>query len=134
MVRSLSRADSDTPARRTMIWQRWLNVLLRGLHLVAVILLGAALLGAAVPAGTSAGAVAATGLAMFVLDLWRKPWHLREVAGVAVLVKLGLVAWLAFDAGLRLPLFWGIVAGSALFAHAPARFRHKILFGPADAR
>jgi len=117
------------PDRKRPGWRRWLNVLLRGLHLVAVIVLGAALLGAPLAAGSAAGAVAATGLAMFALDTWVKPSHLREVAGVAMLVKLALVAWMALDPGMRLALFWTVVAGSAIFAHAPSRFRHAVILG-----
>jgi hypothetical protein len=108
---------------------RWINVILRGLHLVAVILLGAALLGAPLDAGHAAMAVAASGFAMLLLDIWRKPQHLREAAGLAVLVKLVLVGWMAVDASARPLLFWLIVAGSAISAHAPARFRHAILLG-----
>jgi hypothetical protein len=110
-------------------WLRWLNVVLRGAHLIAVILLGAAVLGAPLALGPAALGVAASGCAMLALDTWRKPAYLREAAGVAVLAKLVLVAWLALDAGLRLPLFWSIVALSALFAHAPARLRHRIVLG-----
>lgn len=110
---------------------RWSNVILRGLHLVAVILLGAALLGAPLPAGRYAIAVAATGLGMFMLDIWRKPRHLCEVSGVAMLLKLVLVGWMATTpvAEARAVLFWVIVTASALFAHAPARFRHAIVVG-----
>jgi hypothetical protein len=64
---------------------RWINVILRGLHLIAVILLGAALLGAPQVGTQIAIAVAATGFAMFALDIWRKPQHLREASGIAVL-------------------------------------------------
>lgn len=109
--------------------RRWLNVVLRGVHLVAVILLGAALLGAPVASGKAIFAVAASGFAMLALDVWGKPGHLREASGVAVLVKLLFVGWMAVDETLRLALFWAIVAGSAIFAHAPARFRHAVLFG-----
>ena len=109
---------------------RWINVILRGLHLVAVILLGAGLLGAPLDAQHAATGVAATGFAMFALDIWRKPQHLREAAGIAVLGKLILVGWMAFDASARPVLFWLIVAGSAISAHAPARFRHAMLLGP----
>lgn len=108
---------------------RWINVILRGLHLVAVILLGAGLLGAPLHAGQAAIGVAASGFAMLALDIWRKPQHLREAAGLAVLVKLVLVAWMALDAAARPVLFWVIVAGSAISAHAPARFRHAMLLG-----
>lgn len=108
---------------------RWINVILRGLHLVTVILLGAALLGAPRVSMQVAIAVAATGFTMFALDVWRKPQHLREASGIAVLLKLALVGWMAFDAAMQQVLFWLIVAGSAIAAHAPARFRHAILFG-----
>lgn len=108
---------------------RWINVILRGLHLVAVILLGAALLGAPQVGTQVAIAVAATGFAMFALDIWRKPQHLREVAGIAVLLKLVLVGWMVFDVAAQQVLFWLIVAGSAIAAHAPARFRHAVLLG-----
>jgi hypothetical protein len=116
--------------RKTFPLQRWLNVVLRGLHLVAVILLGAALLGASVSCGQAAFGVAATGAVMFALDIWSEPSHLREVSGFAVLIKLVLVAWMAADEPSRFVLFWVVVAGSAVFAHAPARFRHAILFVP----
>ncbi len=108
---------------------RWMNVILRGLHLVAVILLGAGLLGAPLSGSKAAIAVAASGFAMFLLDIWRKPQHLREAAGIAVMGKLVFVGWMAIDASARPVLFWLIVAGSAISAHAPARFRHAILFG-----
>lgn len=113
--------------RRTFPAQRWINVALRGLHLVAVIWLGAALLDA--PVSTNAGVlgVAATGFAMLALDTWSKPSHLREVSGVALLVKLVFVAWMAVDESSRPLLFWFIVVGSAVFSHAPARFRHAML-------
>lgn len=109
--------------------QRWMNVTLRGLHLVAMILLGAALLGAPVESTPAAIGVAVSGFSMLALDTWRKPSHLREASGIAVLVKLALVGWMAFDASPRLVLFWIVVAGSAVFAHAPASFRHAIVLG-----
>lgn len=108
---------------------RWINVVLRGLHLCAVILLGAALLGASAGISHAASAVAATGFAMLALDVWRKPHHLREASGIVVLLKLALVVWMVFDAAMQQTLFWLIVAGSAVSAHAPARFRHAILIG-----
>lgn len=110
-------------------WLRWINVILRGLHLCAVILLGATLLGAPQSASGAAFFVAATGFAMFALDLWRKPWHLREASGLVVLLKLVLIGWMAFDAAMQQTLFWLIVAGSAISAHAPARFRHALVIG-----
>jgi hypothetical protein len=115
--------------RRTFPLRRWINVALRGLHLAAMILLGAALLGAPVAATPATLGVAATGFAMLALDTWSKPGHLREASGIAVLVKLVFVCWMALDESSRLVLFWIVVAGSAIFAHAPAQFRHARLFG-----
>jgi hypothetical protein len=111
-------------------WLRWLGVALRGLHLIAVVLLGASLLGAPIAGGMAATAVLATGLTLFGIDLHNKPGYLREASGVSLLVKLALVGWMAFDASARPVLFWLVVAGSAVFAHAPASFRHAVLFRP----
>lgn len=110
--------------RKSFPGQRWLGVLLRGLHLVAVIWLGAALLGAPVSSDHAVLGLWTTGLAMLALDTWSKPSHLREASGIAVLAKLGLVVWMAADESVRAVLFWLVVAGSAVFAHAPASFRH----------
>jgi hypothetical protein len=107
--------------------RRWLNVILRGLHLAAVIALGAAILGAPVDLRQSAIATLVTGLGMLVLDVWGNPDHLRKAAGLSVIGKLVLVGWMAVDADHRLLLFWLIVVGSAVFAHAPASFRHAVL-------
>ncbi|MDI6748188.1 MAG: hypothetical protein QMD17_13705 [Rhodocyclaceae bacterium] len=119
---------------RADLLRRWFSVLVRGLHLVAVIAFGAALLGAPLDhlGGVSllAAAVTASGVVMFALDIWRKPSHLLEVAGAGVLAKLLLVGWMMFDGAPRLTLFWIIVVWSALFSHAPATFRHARLIGP----
>ncbi|HTY03460.1 MAG TPA: hypothetical protein VMC81_07005 [Rhodocyclaceae bacterium] len=113
--------------RRNLPGQRWLNVALRGLHLVAVIVLGAALLGAPVQADSAVHGLWLTGLAMLALDTWRKPSHLCEASGVALMVKLVLVGWMAVDAASRSVLFWIVVIGSGVFAHAPASFRHAVV-------
>lgn len=124
------RIMARKPMTAVDVLLRWINVILRGMHLATVVLLGAALLGAALDARHAATGVALTGFSMFALDLWRKPQYLAEVSGMAVLVKLGLVAWMAIDATSRQALFWLIVAGSAIFAHAPASFRHATLIRP----
>lgn len=111
-------------------WVRWTGVLLRGLHLVAVVLLGAGMLGAAVALDAVVPAVVLTGIALFAIDLCNKPGYLREASGVSMLIKLALVGWMAADVAVRPILFWVIIVGSAVFAHAPASFRHTVLFGP----
>lgn len=112
--------------------QRWLGVFLRSLHLAAVILLGARLLGAPLPAGWPAIAlplaVLMTGGALLALDLWSHHDHFFEAAGASVAAKLLLVGWMTIDPGLQLPLFWSIVLWSAIFSHAPASVRHRRLW------
>jgi hypothetical protein len=115
--------------RKSGGWRRWAGVILRSVHLVAVIALGAGLLGAPIAVGNAATAVLFSGLAMFGLDIWSKPGHLHELSGVSMLLKLALVLWMAVDATQRTTLFWLVVAGSALVAHAPARFRHAQVCG-----
>lgn len=110
-------------------FSRWLGVFLRGLHLAAVIGLGAALMGAPLDGHTQSLGVLATGAAMMILDLWLKPHLIREWSGAALLIKLAVVGWMALDASLRLPLFWLLVVWSAVFAHAPASFRHALWLG-----
>lgn len=115
------------PSAVSQLW-RWVNVVLRGLHLVSVILLGGGMLGAQLPLDRVVIAVAATGGLMFALDVVRKPAMLREVSGCAILAKLALIGGMAWVPPWREPLFWVVVAGSAVFAHAPAAFRHARLF------
>ena len=114
------------PQKRSPL-RRWGNVFLRALHLAAVIALGAGLLGAPVKEDMAAAGVALSGLAMLILDTWGNPGHLREVSGIAVMAKLAFVAWMAADESRRPLLFWGLVVGSTVFAHAPARFRHAVV-------
>jgi ABC-type dipeptide/oligopeptide/nickel transport system permease subunit len=107
-------------------WQR-LIVGLRAAHLVGLVGLGASLL-AGVPLAAEMPFVLTTlvsGLIMVVIDVWTIPGHLREVAGGAILVKLGLLLWMVFDPSRQVALFWIVLVFSAIIAHAPARLRHR---------
>ena len=103
---------------------RWLSVLLRGLHLAAVIGLGAAVMGAPLSLHQQSMGVLLTGIAMLALDLRNKPRMLLEWSGAALIFKLAIITLMALSEELRLPLFWIVVVWSAIFAHAPASFRH----------
>ncbi|WP_319244619.1 hypothetical protein [uncultured Propionivibrio sp.] len=118
---------NEKPDRRDPPLRRWLNVACRSLHVVGIILLGAALLAGT---ATTSGALltAASGLGMLALDTWRKPAHLAEVSGLGVLAKLPFVALAAFIPSASLALFWSIVIVSMVLSHAPAAFRHRRLF------
>ena len=101
---------------------RWPNLTLRALHLLGLVLLGAALLGAG-----SVGTFA-SGLAMFAIDTWANPAHLREVAGFGLLFKLAPVGLMALQPAWALPIFWLVLALSTLLSPAPGSFRHRQLF------
>lgn len=115
-----SAGGRDFPGRR------WLSVVLRGVHLAAVIAFGAVLLGAPhVPLADHAGnAVLLSGVLLWLLDLWHRPGHLVEGAGVSMLLKLALLAGMVAAPQWREPLFWIVVVWSAVFSHAPASFRN----------
>ncbi len=106
--------------------RRWLSVSLRGAHLVAVIQFSAIVLHA-VPetelpyAGI---AVLVSGVLVWLLDLWSRPGHLIEGAGLSMLLKLALLAGMLAAPSLRVPLFWIVVGWSAVFSHAPSSFRN----------
>jgi len=108
---------------------RWFGIVARSLHLVAVVLLGAALLGA--PPRVSPVMVGmtllVTGALLFALEQWKTREHLFQLAGAGQIAKLALVAWMMFDPSRATALFWLTVVWSAVFAHAPAGFRHTHL-------
>ncbi len=120
-----------TDAFRDFPGRRWLIVGLRAAHLVGLVGTGASLL-AGLPLAAQAPfmwTLIGSGVAMIAIDLWAAPGYLCEVAGGAMLVKLALLAWLALDPVRHLALFWIIIVFSAIIAHAPARLRHRRLFG-----
>ena len=114
--------------------RRWASVVLRGTHLIAVISFSASVLHA-IPGDTaphSGAAVLATGVLVWLLDLWHRPTHLLEGAGLSMLLKLMLVAAMIAWPAQRVPLFWLVVAWSAIFSHAPRSFRNARLGKPRD--
>ena len=109
--------------------RRWLSVFLRGAHLIAVIKFSAIMLHVLPDAQPEyAGiAVLVSGALVWLLDLWYRPSHFFEGAGLSMLLKLALLAWMMAAPSLREPLFWIIVGWSAVFSHAPASFRNARL-------
>jgi hypothetical protein len=70
----------------------------------------------------------ASGLGIMALDTWSNPLYLRQISGLAMLGKLGLVVLMALSEDLRVPLFWLILIYSVAISHAPGRIRHHRLF------
>jgi uncharacterized membrane protein HdeD (DUF308 family) len=109
--------------------RRWLSVFLRSAHLVAVIAFAAVLLTTTPLPEYSGSAVLITGILIWLLDIWHKPSHLVEGAGLSMLLKLILIVGMIYSPGLRVSLFWIIVIWSGVFSHAPASFRNARLPG-----
>lgn len=106
---------------------RWLAIVLRTLHLVGVVMTGAALAGRAGPAMPGIALMFASGAALFAVDVWRHPPLWREVAGLCVGLKLLAVASMALLPSAAQGLFWLLVVVSSLVSHAPHEFRHRLL-------
>ena len=108
--------------------KRWLVNLLRAIHLVGVVGLGAGVIGDIPEARWLAFGMAAlvTGLAILSLDAWSRPGYFRENVGLAMAGKLLLLGVLLAWPAQRAALFWLILVFSVLFAHAPASMRHAI--------
>ena len=108
--------------------KRWLVNLLRAIHLVGVVGLGAGVIGDIPEARWLAFGMAAlvTGLAIQSLDAWSRPGDFRENVGLAMAGKLLLLGVLLAWPAQRAVLFWLILVFSVLFAHAPASMRHAI--------
>ena len=107
--------------------ERAASIVLRTLHLGAVIALGASLLGAPLPLAHSGGAALASGLVLFVMELFARRMHAFDLAGLSVLAKLVVVAVVAHWPGAAahgLAAFWVLVALSSLSSHAPKPVRH----------
>lgn len=116
--------------------RRWLSVFLRGVHLVAVIKFSAIVLHVLPDSQPDyAGiAVLVSGVLVWLLDLWYRPSHFLEGAGLSMVLKLMLLGWMMVVPSLREPLFWIIVAWSAVFSHAPSSFRNARLLTIRDGR
>ncbi|MCM8596711.1 hypothetical protein [Accumulibacter sp.] len=122
---------SPDPTFRDFRARHWLIVGLRAVHLVGVVGVGSRLISSG-PTETGdafAGVLVGSGLAMIAIDLWTRPACIGEVTGLAMLAKLGLLAWMAADDTSRIALFRIILVFSALIAHVPARLRHRRVAG-----
>jgi hypothetical protein len=118
----------SAPRRLTPFW-RWFGIGARAVHMVAVVLLGATVMGAAPRVSMMATAVLllASGVALLALETWKTPHHLWHFAGAGMVAKLLVVAWMLLAPVYGEAGFWLIVLWSVVFAHAPASFRHRRL-------
>jgi hypothetical protein len=113
--------------RRSSEVERALAIAVRTVHLGAVVLLGAALLGAPVASGTAGLVTLASGVVLAALDLIAGRLRLDELAGAVLLAKLAVVAWIALGAASPVAVhvgFWALLVVSSISAHAPKALRH----------
>ena len=99
--------------------------LLRALHLIGVVGLGASVLGGGPEQACDAYCllVLLSGAAILALDVWSSLAYVLQIKGMGMAVKLGMVLWMVLDAGHRVELFWVVVALSSLLTHASGRLR-----------
>ena len=93
-------------------------VVLRTLHLAGVVGVGAAVV-AGQPVDVAAAALTfASGLALLVADLLAGRIALQELAGLVVVIKLALVAWMALDARQAAWIFWSLLDTASVRLYA----------------
>lgn len=123
-------AAGEAETHRDFFGRSLLINLLRALHLVGVVGLGAAALGFRPVSETAAfvGILIASGVLIAALDRWANPSYFVQLNGLTVLFKVLLLAGVGMLAGFNAPLFWAVLVGSVLVAHAPRRLRHRKVF------
>ena len=126
-VHMSTASTTDFVSRRLPAGWRWLGIGMRAVHLAAVVLLGAAVLGAAprLPFAVTGVALLASGLVLLALETWKAPGVLMELAGAGMLAKLAFIVWMVVDVPHAELAFWLVTLWSVVFAHAPASFRHR---------
>lgn len=117
--------DRLPPPPRSFPGQRWLNIALRGLHLVGVAgMAGGFLFGLPDSQWQAYWHLAGvTGVLMSLIYLWIDQEWIRQLKGQVIVLKV-LLLWV----GLAWPpaqasIFILVILLSALFAHAPASLR-----------
>ncbi len=113
------------PPPRFLPGQRWMNIALRGLHLVGIAgLAGAFLFGLPEAQWTAYGHLTiATGALLTALYIWTDASWLVKLKGQAILAKLVLLALAQVYPAWRPEAFVLVILLSAFFAHAPDRVR-----------
>lgn len=105
--------------------ERWVNIVLRSLHLVGVAGIGGGFLFDLDP-GAWQGywlVTLATGVVLALIHVWCTAAWLLELKGLAIVIKTMMLSVAVALPAVRAELFIAIVILSGLIAHAPARVR-----------
>lgn len=107
-----------------------LIALLRIAHVVGVVGIGAAVLDRH-PVAESGflPLLIVSGVAIAALDQWSNRTWLTQSSGLAVLLKVLVLAALLLAGFFGEAAFWGLLLFSVAVAHAPGRWRHRRLLG-----
>ncbi len=110
--------------------QRWINILLRTLHLIGIAGLGGGFLYSKVVPGWEPfwDLTIWSGLGLVVISIWNNGIWLIQLRGQAVLFKVLLLAMIPLWPAMKLPFFVAVIAISGLISHAPARVRYYSLY------
>lgn len=114
-----------TTEPRTFPGQRWVNILLRSLHLVGVAGIGAGFLHD-VPESQWAAfwyLAVGSGAGLMLLYIWTSIAWLFQAKGVVILIKLVLLALAGLFPAWGAELFAAIIVVSSVIAHAPGAVR-----------
>jgi putative copper export protein len=112
-------------------WLRWLRIACRTIHIATLaVVVGGVMFGASPDQlGVWVGGVVLTGMALMTTDLLGTDPYLRLVHGMAMLVKLALLALAVWFDGARLVLLFVVVAISSVVSHMSGRYRHHPVWG-----
>jgi len=122
------------PRPRSFAGQRWLNIILRALHLVGLAGLGGHFLaGGEIPTAYW-WLTLASGALLSVLYIWSSALWLVQLKGVVILFKLVLLGLALRYPAWRGELFIAVILISAVIAHAPGAVRGYLLIGNNDGR
>ena len=70
----------------------------------------------------------ASGVGLTLISIWNNGIWLVQLRGLAILLKLLLLALLPLLPELRIPLFLAVLTVSGIISHAPASVRYYSLF------
>jgi hypothetical protein len=112
-------------------WLRWFRIACRTIHIATLaVVVGGVMFGASPDQlGVWVGGVVLTGMALMTTDLLGTDPYLRLVHGMAMLVKLALLALAVWFDGARLVLLFVVVAISSVVSHMSGRYRHHPVWG-----
>ncbi len=110
---------------------RWFRIACRTIHIATLaVVVGGEMFGASGDQlGVWMGGVVLSGMALMTTDLLGVEPYLRLVHGMAMVVKLVLLALAVWLVSARLALLFAVIVISSVVSHMSGRYRHIPLWG-----